>query len=395
MNNTGALQGLRVIDLSRVLGGPFAAQVLADHGADVIKIEPPAGDDTRLWGPPFRQGSAAYFSGINRNKRGMAVDFSTEQGQEVLRALLEPADVLIENFKIGTLEKWGLDNLTQRFPRLVHCRISGFGADGPLGALPGYDSVIQAMAGLMSVNGEADSGPLRVGLPIVDMVTGMNAAMGVLLALQARHHNGQGQFIEAALYDSGVSLLHPHIPNYLWSGKVPERTGNAHPNITPYDAYQSATGPIYIAVGNNRQFSRMCEFLGLDTLLSDERFADNASRCAHRLALKEILEQALAHQDGRALVDRMIRQGIPCGPIQDVADVVKHPHTQHRQMVVSIGDYQGIASPIKLSDTPASYRLAPPRQGEHSRGILQDYGFDEQRIQALIDSQVIQEAKEV
>uniref|UniRef100_UPI003341C3CA CaiB/BaiF CoA transferase family protein n=1 Tax=Castellaniella defragrans TaxID=75697 RepID=UPI003341C3CA len=394
MNTTGALQGIRVIDLSRVLGGPFAAQVLADHGADVIKIEPPAGDDTRLWGPPFRQGSAAYFSGINRNKRGMVIDFSTVQGQALLRRLLESADVLIENFKIGTLEKWGLDALTEQFPRLVHCRISGFGADGPLGGLPGYDSVIQAMAGLMSVNGNADGAPLRVGLPVVDMVTGMNAAMGVLLALQARNRSNRGQFVEAALYDSGVSLLHPHIPNYLWSGKVPQRTGNAHPNITPYDAYQSATGPIYIAVGNNRQFSRMCEFLGLDALPSDARFADNASRCAHRQALKDILEQALAQQDGRALVDQMIRLGIPCGPIQDVADVVKHPHTRHRQMVISIGDYQGIASPIKLGDTPASYRLAPPRHGEHSRSILREYGLDEQGIQALIDSQTIREAQE-
>lgn len=394
VENTGALRGVRVVDVSRVLGGPFAAQILADHGAEVIKVEPPAGDDTRLWGPPFRKGSAAYFSGTNRNKRGMVVDFSTRQGQELLGMLLEHADVLIENFKVGTLEKWDLGDLTTRFPRLVHCRITGFGADGPLGALPGYDSVIQAMAGLMSVNGEADGGPLRVGLPVVDMVTGMNAALGVLLALQARVHTGRGQFVDSTLYDSGLSLLHPHVPNYLWSDKVPVRTGNAHPNITPYDAYRSATGPIYIAVGNNRQFERLCDSLHLGDLPKDERFATNAQRCAHRGALKVILEAALEHADGKALAAEMIRHGVPCGPIQDVGEVVSHPHTRHRQMVVSIGeDYQGIASPIKLSGTPASYRLAPPHYAQHSVEILRELGLDDARVSQLLDAGIVRQPR--
>lgn len=388
----GALDGIRVVDLSRVLGGPFAAQVLADHGASVIKIEPPTGDDTRLWGPPFRQESAAYFAGINRNKRGMVVDFSTSEGQQLLAELLTRADVLIENFKIGTLEKWGLGDLQQRFPRLIHCRVSGFGADGPLGALPGYDSVIQAMTGLMSVNGDVGAEALRVGLPVVDMVTGMNAAMGVLLALQARQHSGQGQFVEAALYDSGISLLHPHIPNYLWSGKIPQRTGNAHPNITPYDVYQSGTAPVYIAVGNNRQFAKLCTYLGLPAIPEDERFSSNANRCQHRAELKNILEKAMSSHDGKQLAAELIEQGVPCGPILDVAEVVQHPHTQHRQMLVAIGEhYQGIASPIKLANTPASYRLAPPQFAEHSAEILREYGFDEGAIAQLLEQKVIQQ----
>lgn len=387
-----ALDGIRVLDLSRVLGGPFAAQVLADHGASVIKIEPPTGDDTRLWGPPFRQESAAYFAGINRNKRGMVVDFSTPEGQQLLAELLSNADVLIENFKIGTLEKWGLGDLQQRFPRLIHCRVSGFGADGPLGALPGYDSVIQAMTGLMSVNGDAGAEALRVGLPVVDMVTGMNAAMGVLLALQARQHSGQGQFVEAALYDSGISLLHPHIPNYLWSGNIPQRTGNAHPNITPYDVYQSGTAPVYIAVGNNRQFAKLCAYLGLPSIPDDERFSSNANRCQHRVELKNILEKAMSSHDGKQLAAELIQQGVPCGPILDVAEVVQHPHTQHRQMLVAIGEqYQGIASPIKLTNTPARYRLPPPQFAEHSAEILREYGFDEVAIARLLEQKVVQQ----
>lgn len=388
----GALDGIRVVDLSRVLGGPFAAQVLADHGASVIKVEPPAGDDTRLWGPPFRQESAAYFAGINRNKRGMVVDFSTQEGQQLLADLLVSADVLIENFKIGTLEKWGLGDLQQRFPRLIHCRVSGFGADGPLGALPGYDSVIQAMTGIMSVNGDEGAEALRVGLPVVDMVTGMNAAMGVLLALQARQRSGQGQFVEAALYDSGISLLHPHVPNYLWSGNMPKRTGNAHPNITPYDVYQSGTTPVYIAVGNNRQFAKLCEYLALPSIPEDERFSSNANRCQHRQELKTILEKAMSLHDGKQLAAELIQQGVPCGPILDVADVVQHPHTQHRQMLVSIGEhYQGIASPIKLDKTPASYRLPPPQFAEHSIEILREYGVDESAVMRLLEQGVVKQ----
>ncbi|MGO4834406.1 CaiB/BaiF CoA transferase family protein, partial [Rhizobiaceae sp. 2RAB30] len=231
----GSLANIRVIDASRVLGGPYAGQVLADHGADVIKVEPPAGDETRGWGPPFQDGTASYFLGLNRNKRGMAIDMAQQAGQDVLLALLETADVFIENFKTGTLERWGLgrDEIERRFPRLVHCRVSGFGADGPLGGLPGYDAAIQASAGIMSVNGERGGDPLRVGLPVVDMVTGLNAVVGILMALNERASSGKGQFVEAALYDCGVSLLHPHLPNFYLSGKGAGTAGNAHPYICP------------------------------------------------------------------------------------------------------------------------------------------------------------------
>ncbi|RKG33652.1 CoA transferase [Acinetobacter guerrae] len=391
--NTGALKGIKVLDLSRVLGGPFSAQVLADHGAEVIKVEPPQKDETRFWGPPFRQDSAAYFSGINRNKQGISIDLTQAEGRKILFKLLGDADVLIENFKIGTLEKWGLgfeEVLSKQFPRLIHCRVTGFGADGPLGGLPGYDSVIQAISGIMSVNGEADGEPLRVGLPVVDMVTGLNAVIGILLALQARQVSGQGQFVEAALFDTGVSLLHPHLPNYLWSGKVPERTGNAHPNITPYDAYQTKTSPIYIAVGNNQQFAKLCQHLDLAELMQDPRFADNAARCQNRKIFKQLLENRLAEFDGDRLAYDLIQTGVPCGPILNVAEIVQHPHTKHRKMVVEIGDeYQGIGSPIKLSQTPASYRQAPPAFAEHTVQVLQRKGFSDEQIELLIEQGII------
>src|SRR5690349_6389745 len=235
----GALDGLKVIDLSRVLGGPYCAQMLADHGADVIKIEPPQGDEVRDWGPPFRDDAASYFVGINRNKRGLALDLAKPEGREVLMRLLEGADVLIHNFKSGTLEKWGIgyaDTLAKKFPRLIYCHITGFGPDGPLGGLPGYDAAVQAVSGLMSINGTEESGPVRIGTPIVDIGTGLNAAIGILMAINDRHKTGKGQGIDVSLYDSAVSFLHPHAANYLMSGKPPKRIGNAHPNISPYDS---------------------------------------------------------------------------------------------------------------------------------------------------------------
>ncbi|MFZ4651331.1 MAG: CaiB/BaiF CoA transferase family protein, partial [Rubrivivax sp.] len=257
----GSLHGLKVVDLSRVLAGPYCTQILADHGAAVLKVEPPGGDETRGWGPPFDpQGTASYFLGLNRNKRGCTMDLTQPAAREALLALLEDADVLVENFKAGTLEKWGLgwEVLAPRFPRLIFCRITGFGTDGPMGGLPGYDAAIQALAGIMSVNGEPDARggePLRVGLPVVDMVTGLNAALGIALALQERNRSGRGQFLEVALHDAGLSLLHPHAANHLLDGRIPGRTGNAHPNICPYDTFRTGTEPIFLAVGNDRQFA--------------------------------------------------------------------------------------------------------------------------------------------
>jgi formyl-CoA transferase len=364
-----SLDGLKVIDLSRVLGGPYCTQILADHGADVLKIEPPQGDETRTWGPPFdANGTASYFLGVNRNKRGMTMDLTQAPQREALLALLQDADVLVENFKTGTMEKWGLgfDTLSVKFPRLVHCRVSGFGADGPKGGLPGYDAAVQAMVGMISINGESDANggtPVRLGVPAVDLATGLNAALGILMALHERTKSGKGQFVEAALYDCGLSFLHPHTANHLLDpSRVPGRSGNAHPNISPYDTFATGTVPIFLAVGNDGQFGKLCELIGAPELPSDARFASNALRNKHRSELKPLLEAQLAQfTDCEALADRLIRAGVPCAPTRDIPAALADPHTAHRGMVVQIGEYKGVASPIKLSRTPATYRVGPPK----------------------------------
>jgi len=363
----GALAGVRVLDISRILGGPYCGQILGDHGADVLKVEPPGGDDTRTWGPPFRDGVASYYHGLNRNKRIQHLDLTTPEGRETLLALAAEADVLIENFKTGTMERWGIgyDVLSQRFPRLVWCRVSGFGSDGPLGALPGYDAAVQAMTGIMSINGEADGGPLRVGLPVVDMVTGLNAVIGVLLALQERQKSGKGQFVEAALYDSGLSLLHPHAANWFMDGRNPKRTGNAHPNIYPYDALRTGTDPVFVAVGNDRQFAAFCRVIGLPDLAQDPNYATAGARSVHRDGLKQTLEAQLAAFDGRTLVDDLMAAGVPAAPVLPVDAALQHPHTLHRGMVVEMeGGWRGLGAPVKLSRTPATYRHVPLTPGE-------------------------------
>ena len=358
----GALQGIHVLDLSRVLSGPYCTQVLADHGADVLKIEPPGGDETRQWGPPFVDGVAAYYRGINRNKRGCTLDLSQDAGRERLLAMLTEADVLIENFKAGTMERWGIgyEALAIRFPRLVYCAISGFGDTGPLGGLPGYDAAVQAIGGIMSVNGEPDGLATRVGVPVVDMVTGLNAAIGILLALQERARSGRGQRVDTSLFDCALSLLHPHVANYFASGVVPRRTGNAHPNITPYDTVQTSTVPIFIAVGNDRQFVRLCECIDAADLAHDPRFASNAQRTAHRNELMTLLARHMRGRDGHALADSLMQAGVPCAAVLDVAQAVGHPHAQHTGRIVEMPGYRGIASPITLNRTPATYRSVPP-----------------------------------
>lgn len=382
----GALRGLKVIDLSRVLGGPYCTQVLGDHGADIIKVEPPSGDETRGWGPPFQDGTASYFLGVNRNKAGIALDLTQPAAREVLLRLLADADILVENFKTGTLEKWGLgyeEVLSARFPRLIHCRISGFGADGPLGGLPGYDAVIQAMSGLMSVNGEAGGAALRVGLPAVDMVTGLNAVIGILLALQARAASGKGQFVEAALYDSALALLHPHAANFFLSGTPPRRTGNDHPNIAPYSRYETGTRPIFLAVGNDRQFVRLCEMIGAPDLPADPRFATNGARVENRDALRDALEAVLVAHDGPALAERLIAAGVPSGGVLGVDEALAHPHAAHRQMIVTKGTYRGVGAPVKLADTPASYRAPPPAFGADTDAVLAAHGYGAEAIASL------------
>ncbi|HEU5295589.1 MAG TPA: CoA transferase [Burkholderiaceae bacterium] len=363
----GALSGIRVVDASRILGGPLCGQILGDHGADVLKIEPPQGDDTRQWGPPFTdRGVASYYLGLNRNKRLLSLDLASPAGREALLTLLADADVLVENFKTGTMEKWGIgyDMLAGRFPRLIHCRVSGFGADGPLGGLAGYDAAVQALTGLMSVNGEAGGDPLRVGLPVVDMVTGMNAAMGVMLALLERGRSGCGQFVEAALYDSGLSLLHPHAANWFIDGKSPRRTGNAHPNIYPYDNLRTGTEPVFFAVGNDRQFQILCRHIGVPELADDPRYGSAGARSSNREALKEALERELARFDGQQLATELVNVGVPAAVVMSVPQALQHPHTQHRGMVVELpGGYRGVGAPVKLSRSPATYRFAPLTEG--------------------------------
>nr|WP_251011177.1 CoA transferase [Variovorax paradoxus] len=364
---SGSLQGLRIVDLSRVLSGPYCTQILADHGADVLKVEPPSGDETRTWGPPFVDDVAAYFQGVNRNKRSICLDLSKPEGKERVLQLLAKADVVVENFKAGTMARWGLghEDLAARFPALVYCSISGFGGDGPLGGLPGYDAAVQAMSGIMSVNGEAGGDATRVGIPIVDMVTGLNATIGILAALQERNRSGRGQRVELSLFDCALSILHPHMANFLASGKVPQRTGNAHPNIAPYDIVATRTTPIFLAVGNDGQFRRLCEVLGSAELADAPEFLRNGDRCDHRSALTQRLHELMRGEDGAELAERLMRAGVPCSNVLDVRMALDHPQTRHREMLVSIGDYRGIASPIRLDRTPATYRVQPPRLNEH------------------------------
>ena len=367
--NLGALQGIRVLDLSRVLAGPYCTQMLADHGADVLKVEPPAGDETRTWGPPFdAQGTASYFRGLNRNKRGITLDLSDPAVRAELIETIGEYDVLVENFKIGTMERWGMgwEDLRERFPRLVYCRITGFGADGPYGSLPGYDAAVQALAGIMSINGEPDAQggqALRAGIPVVDMSTGLNAALGISFALLERERSGRGQRVEVALYDAALSILHPHSANHLMDGRVPGRSGNAHPNIAPYDTFATGTEPLFLAVGNDRQFAQLCAAIGAPEWATEPRFASNALRSEHREALKQLLEQRLAAFEAKALALQLMNAGVPCAPILDIPAALADPHARHRGMVVGIGeDYRGVASPIKLDRTPATYRLEPPKK---------------------------------
>jgi crotonobetainyl-CoA:carnitine CoA-transferase CaiB-like acyl-CoA transferase len=392
----GALEGLVVVDLTRVLGGPYCTQVLGDHGAEVLKIEPPQGDEVRDWGPPFQDGDASYFIGINRDKRSLGLDLSRPEGREVLLRLLERADVLIENYKPGTLEKWGLgyeEVLRERFPRLVHCRISGFGATGPFGGYPGYDAVIQAMTGWFSVNGTLESGPTRAGIPLVDIGTGLFAAIGVLMALEERHRSGLGQFVDTSLFDTGVALMHPHIPNYLLSGKTPGLTGNAHPNISPYDTFPTKTVEIFLAVGNDRAFERVCTELGRPELAGDPRFLHNADRLANRDELTAELEALLAEVDGVELCERLLEIGVAAGPILDVAQLLEHPHTRHQQMLAELGSYRGSGIPIKFSRTPGEIRRSPPRFGAAGREILAESGFSDEEIEALAENGILVEER--
>lgn len=387
----GCLSGTVVIDASRVLAGPFSGQLLGDHGAEVIKVESFDGDDTRGYGPPFVDGVAPYFLGLNRNKQDLALDLSRAEGIAVLFALLEQADVFIENFKMSTWRKWGIDNLdelTTRFPRLVHCRISGFGESGEFGGLPGYDAALQAMSGIMSVNGEPEGEATRVGMPLVDTATGMYAALGIALALLERQRSGKGQRLEATLYDTAIALLHPHVSNVVHGGRA-ARTGNGHPNIVPYDLFPTGTVPLFLAVGNDRQFGILCAELGAPTLCEDPRYGKNRDRVIHRDSLRPRLVELLATLDGMQLFERLMSIGVPCAPVLTVEQALALAHTRDREMCVEFEGYRGPGIAVKLSRTPGSVRLAPPRIGEHSEAVLARFGYTAQGIAGLFESGVV------
>jgi crotonobetainyl-CoA:carnitine CoA-transferase CaiB-like acyl-CoA transferase len=389
---TSALSGKLVIDLTRVLGGPYCTQILGDHGAEIVKVEPPKGDETRDWGPPFHEEDSAYYIGVNRNKRSMGLDLTQDSGRDVLLKLLENADILIENFKPGTMEKWGLgyeEILSKRFPKLIHCRVSGFGGDGPMGGFPGYDAIIQAMAGWFSINGEKGSAPTRLGLAGVDMGTGLYSAIAILLALAEREGSGQGQYLDMTLYDCAVSLMHPHIPNYNYSGKIPGPTGNAHPNISPYDTFRTKTVDVFIGAGNDGAYAKMCHALERPELIDDPRFTKNINRVEHRDELKVEIETSLMRIDGHEICETLAKAGLAIGPIHNTQQVVDHPHTHHRQMTIEKDWYKMTGTPIKMSRTPGSLKRLPPKYGEHSTELLTEFGFSSAQIQELIDQGVV------
>lgn len=388
-----ALNGIKVLDLTRVLGGPYATQILADHGAEVIKVESKIGDEVRGWGPPFINDMASYFINVNRNKKSIAIDLTKKEGKELILELVKSCDVLIENFKTGTMEKWGLgyeEVLSSKFPKLIHCRISGFGATGPLGGAPGYDAIVQAMTGMMSINGHASGGDVRVGAPVVDMGTGLYATIGILMAIQERHKSGLGQFIDMSLYDSALALMHPHTGNYFLSKKPGTATGNAHPNIAPYDKFKTATNEIFMGIGNDAGFVRLCKALNLDELITDKRFLSNGVRVENRIALTKYLEDALSNVDGVEFSEKLLAAGIPAGPVRNIEEAINHPQTKERQMTISKDEYKGVSSPIKFSRSRSvGVKHKPPIIGQHTKDILKEAGYNEDAINKLLSEEIV------
>ncbi len=388
VETAGSLDGIRVLDLSRVLAGPYAGQLLADHGASVVKVEGPAGDDTRSWGPPFEGDTASYFIGLNRGKRNVCVDLGSAVGRDVVRELLASTDVLIENFNAGTMERWGLgpDELLETFPQLVYCRISGYGGSGPQGGRPGYDAILQASSGLMSVNGP-DGGPAeRVGIPVVDQTTGLHAFTGILLALLERERSGRGQLVEATLLDTGIGLLHPHAAAWFTSGAVPGPVGSGHASIVPYQPFDTRDGAVFIAAGNDRQFRRLCAALSLVDAGDDPRFATNADRVHHRAELIAVLSEAMKGLERSGLLDELAACGVPAGPVNDIAEALADDQVAWRELVVSIGDYHGVASPVSLSRTPPSYSVAPRAKGADTAQVLGEIGWSATEVAARTEA---------
>ena len=405
----GALSHLRVLDLSRVLAGPWSGQILADLGADVIKVErPDSGDDTRAWGPPFLRDArgentseAAYYLSANRNKRSVTIDFTQPEGQRLVRELAAKSDIVIENFKVGGLASYGLDyeRLKAVNPRLIYCSITGFGQTGPYAKRAGYDFMIQGLGGLMSLTGrpegEQGAGPMKVGVALTDILTGLYSTVAILAALAHRDQSGEGQHIDMALLDVQVACLANQAMNYLTTGTPPKRLGNAHPNIVPYQDFPTADGDFILTVGNDGQFRKFAEVAGQPQWADDPRFATNKQRVAHRAELVPLIRQVTVFKTTAEWVAELERAGVPCGPINDLAQMFQDPQVVARGLKVDVphplaGSVPQVASPIRLSETPVEYRRAPPLLGEHTEAVLMDVlGLDAGAVQVLRSAGVL------
>ena len=392
---TAALPNIKVLDLSRILAGPWASQMLADLGAQVIKVERPVtGDDTRRWGPPFVESEqaepdAAYFHCANRNKQSIAVDITKREGQNLVKKLAAQADVIIENYKVGGLKKYGLDymSLSKINPKIIYCSITGFGQSGPWAHKAGYDAMIQGEGGLMSITGEPDGMPMKVGVALVDVMTGLYSSNAILAALLAREHRQKGQHIDIALLDVQMATLANQGMNYLTTGKNPQRLGNAHPNIVPYQTFKTQDGAIILAVGNDQQFAKLCSLTDSDDLKAD-KFKTNAGRVKNRDELIQLLTPVLLSQTSGWWLKQLEQLSVPCGAVNTIEQVVNHPQTQHRQMIQEVTNQQGqkfktIANPIKLSDTPIQYTNSAPQLGQDTHSLLTELGYDSESIQQL------------
>ncbi len=391
-----SLQGIRVLDLSRVLAGPYCTMVLGDLGAQVIKVESPEGDDTRAWGPPFAGGESAYYLAVNRNKKSITVNFKTNEGRAILIELAKQSDVIVENFRPGTLARFSLDfeSVSASNPRLIYCSISGFGQTGSLRDKPGYDFAIQAMGGIMSVTGEPEGEPMKSGVAVADLFAGQNAVIAILAALQARERTGKGQSIDISLFDSQLGWLANVASSYLISGELPKRYGNAHANIVPYQNFEASDGWFVIGVANDRQFMALCKIIGKLELATDVRFTNNSARLEHRAELIAILKPIFKTHTVKEWLAQ-IENEFPCSAINNLQQVFSMPHVQEREMLIemqhpTIGKLPLVGSPLKLSDSPVEYNLPPPLLGEHTENILANIlGYDRNQITALREAKAI------
>lgn len=393
----GALNGLKVLDLTRVLAGPFCAMVLGDLGADVLKIERPGqGDDTRAWGPPFADGESAYYLNINRNKRSMTLNLGRERGRLILAQLIEASDIVIDNFKPGTMEGWGFDDdwFADRAQQAVRCTISGYGSTGPRSGDPGYDFITQAESGLMSITGEPDGRPMKLGVAIVDFSVGLFASISILAGIEARHRTGAGQRCEVNLHDTGLQMLAAIASNHLISGEPARRYGNGHPNIVPYRTFTAADGEVAIGVGNDAQFGALCEILGHSEWISDDRFARNQDRVSHREILEDLIAAQIATRSKAQWLEALSAAGIPSGPVNSVTEALSSPHVLVGDMVVDVdhpllGSFRSLGLPMRMLATPASIRRHPPLLGEHTDEVLDELGFGPESINELHETGVV------